>query len=501
MSFDAFKQEPWKTSHDAYDSAPFNIRPAPEFATGEVMLASVFRTIGFGVLENEIPAEGRQFAKDALSEAKHKKLGTATKVSLDTWRTVLNGILESPKQPNQSAKRFLQLTPIIPDVGLYSGTARNSNGSWRPATLVERMFQFGAPSPDDAERLWKKTFAQLSITDSDDIWARWLDEEFQARRKGANWQLRTFERGSDLPLEDKKLLRFPARQFVRDFEAVLDAKLAMTRRQWTTLLESVLRLGSVTHVLWLCQANRRLWKAVEAALRGDPVHPQAAQRAMDQEGSVLAYGNPAAAQVRDIASSYLVARLGLNATLWALAARGHLTASLGSLSQIQSFLNLVSTHRSTIQPEVRGVMDYLQGEHARTINCKKGIGSNLTEFARHVLGQRQTASETLRGYDQGYLLRKKGQHSSAPWIVSLGPVAILALVHCCLQGAVGPRSIQRLSQHLGTYGLAVDRDDIAGSELGRKLRMLGLVLDSPDAESGMLLVPPFELGAEVGRGV
>jgi len=363
------------------------------------------------------------------------------------------------------------------------------------------MLQFGASSPDDAQRLWKKTFAQLSITDSDDIWARWLDEEFQARRKGANWQLRPFERGSDLPLEDKRLLRFPARQFVRDFEAVLDAKLAMTRRQWTTLLESVLRLGSVTHVLWLCQANRRLWKAVEAALRGDPVHPQAAQRAMDQDGPVLAYGNPAAAQVRDIASSYLVARLGLNATLWALAARGHLTASLGSLSQIQSFLNLISTHRSTIQPEVRDVMDYLQGEHARTINCKKGIGSNLTEFARHVLGQRQTASETLRGYDQGYLLRKKGQHSSAPWIVSLGPVAILALVHCCLQGAVGPRSIQRLSQHLGTYGLAVDRDDIAGSELGRKLRMLGLVLDSPDAESGMLLVPPFELGAEVGVSV
>jgi hypothetical protein len=35
--------------------------------------------------------------------------------------------------------------------------------------------------------------------------------------------------------------------------------------------------------------------------------------------------------------------------------------------------------------------------------------------------------------------------------------------------------------------------NIGSSELGRQLRMLGLILDSPDAESGILLVPPFDL--------
>jgi hypothetical protein len=37
----------------------------------------------------------------------------------------------------------------------------------------------------------------------------------------------------------------------------------------------------------------------------------------------------------------------------------------------------------------------------------------------------------------------------------------------------------------------VDPKDIGASELGQNLRMLGLVLDSPDAESGMLILPPF----------
>jgi hypothetical protein len=128
---------------------------------------------------------------------------------------------------------------------------------------------------------------------------------------------------------------------------------------------------------------------------------------------------------------------------------------------------------------------------ARALLCKKGIGSNLMEFARHCLGQRQTSSPLLRGYDQGYVLRKKGSSPSSPWVVSLGPASVLALTHCALAGMGGPRSIQRLVQHLAAYGVAVDRHDIAGSDLGHQLRMLGLVLDSPDAESGMLLLPPF----------
>jgi hypothetical protein len=49
---------------------------------------------------------------------------------------------------------------------------------------------------------------------------------------------------------------------------------------------------------------------------------------------------------------------------------------------------------------------------------------------------------------------------------------------------------------LAAYGIVVDRHDIARNDLGHQLRMLGLVLDSPDAESGMLLLPPFPVTRE-----
>ena len=47
--------------------------------------------------------------------------------------------------------------------------------------------------------------------------------------------------------------------------------------------------------------------------------------------------------------------------------------------------------------------------------------------------------------------------------------------------------MRHLSEHLELYGIALSVDNIGSSELGKQLRMLGLILDSPDAESGILL--------------
>ena len=47
MSTQDFIRAPWKHSHSVFEKSLFNIRPAPEFSTGEVMLSSLYRAIGF----------------------------------------------------------------------------------------------------------------------------------------------------------------------------------------------------------------------------------------------------------------------------------------------------------------------------------------------------------------------------------------------------------------------------------------------------------------------
>jgi hypothetical protein len=498
MSIEAFRENPWKESHPTYEKNTFfHIRPAPEFATAEVVFSSLYRICGFDIPERDVPSSGREFSKNSQSTRVHERSGS--QIDMETWRTVLNGVLESPKQPNQSSKRFLQMCPIVPDIALYSGSPRLTGNSWPSGQLIQRMIGFGSEDHAHALVLWQNLFEALSVTEHDDIWARWLHQEFCLRRKSElQWKLSTLPHEEGLPNEEKRKINYPARQFARDLSSIIESKPFMTRRQWVSLFESVIRIGCVTHVLWLCDLNYKVWQAIRRAINsGEQLSPdQVTSEIITTKGHYLTYGNPGMQIIKDYASRYLVARVGINLVLWELQARGINITSIRSCAELSRFLGKVSQKRGELKTAgvEAQVTELQEGEkNARTIACKKGIGSNIVEFARHVLGQRQTANETLRGYDQGYIFRKKAEYSSAPWVVGMGPVSILALVHCCLRDAAGPRSIQKLCQHLESYGIRVDRANVTTGDLGKNLRMLGLVLDSPDAENGMLLVPPFDV--------
>ena len=500
MTLADFKRIPWQTSHPKYRGSAFSVTPAPEYASSEVLIAALYRTIGFeSKKEGGVPQAGRDLERK-LKRLRDKGLPPPddTTVDVETWSTTLHGVLESPKLPNQSAKRFLQVMPLVPSLACFSGSARLANNSWPAGSLVRRMVWFGSKDHEAALTLWKELFVALEVSDDDDIFARWLEQEASAWDESSAWKFAPVPESevANLEVEDYNTIRFlPARQFAKDLRAVLHAKNAMTRRQWTSILEAVIRIAAVAHVNWLCDVQTRIWRCLSDSLKGQgPAGSDEARAAVFPESSqYMTYGGKALHGLRDRASGYLASRLGINGLLWSLENigvpyEGEISSSEG-VSQMCEHIR--ANQEALMAAGALTTLADIREREARALNCKKGIGANLMEFGRHVLGQRQTSINLLRGYDQGYLLKKKGSHSSSPWIVSLGPVAVLALVHCALAGMGGPRSIHRLGQHLAAYGIAVDRHDIARNDLGHQLRMLGLVLDSPDAESGMLLLPPF----------
>ena len=499
MTLAKFRDEPWRTSHAAYQDSVLAMSPAPEYASSEVILSSLYRHVGLETAtERTVPQRGRELDKDVQRHRDRSRKPEDAALEADTFHLLLHSVLESPKLPNQSSKRFVQIAPLVPQAAIFSGSARLSSNSWPAGALVRRMVWLGSPDSESAARTWSSLFRALSVSDEDDVFARFLQAEMAAWVPEPVWcEFDVAERGVLDPV-DRERLEYPAKRFIRDLTAIIAAKHAMTRRQWTSLLEAIVRLASVAHVTWLCDVHARIWGCIKAALDGGgPVDEAVAREAIyPRNFQFLSYGDRALPGIKDRASSFLQARLGVNAVLWALDGAG---LSVAPLSSAQSLAAVCASVRSRSRTEIAGIQDMLaeiSERETRTLLCKKGIGSNIMEFARHVLGQRQAANPVLRGYDQGFALRKRGTSNSSPWVVGLGPVSVLALVHCALAGTRGPRSVRRLSQHLASYGAIVDHRDIATNDLGHQLRMLGLVLDSPDAESGMLLVPPFPIGQE-----
>jgi hypothetical protein len=500
MTIESFIADPWRKSHATYKASGLAVSPAPEYASSEVILASLYRVIGYeSVREGDVPAAGRKLeAKMHRMRDRRLPPPPGATLGVDAWNTVLQGVLESPKLPNQSTKRFLQVTPLIPAVATFSGSARLGPNPWTPGSLVRSMVWLGSSSHEEALKLWTALFTALSVDDKDDVFARWLEQEAATWEVQAGWNMVQVKKDdvATLSAGDFQHAQFmPAKQFTKDLGAIISAKESMTRRQWTSLLESILRLATVAHVTWLCDVQARIWECLSNVLLGQEAPGADATRLamFPTTAKYMYYGGKALDGLKDRTSRYLRARLATNTVLWTLDKIGApYKESIGSSGGVAQLCKHITSNLAALSAAgIANMLEELWEREGRALGCKKGIGANMLEFARHSLGQRQTAVQLLRGYDQGYVLRKKSSTPSSPWVVSLGPVSVLALVHCSLAGMGGPRSIHQLGLHLAAYGIAVDRQDIARNDLGQQLRMLGLVLDSPDAESGMLLLQPF----------
>lgn len=495
MTLERFREDPWRNSHSAYQDSTIAMSPAPEYASSEVIFSSLYRHIGLeGASERTAPQSGRELDRAIQKSRDSSSKPDAATLDADTFHMLLHAVLESPKLPNQSSKRFLQVTPLVPQSAVFSGSARLSSNSWPAGSLIRRMVWLGSQDGQSAAELWHRLFYALTVTENDDVFARFLQAEIEAWSPTPKWALAEPEVQPLLDPLDARELMYPAKRFVRDLDAIIASKNSMTRRQWTSLLEAIMRLAAVAHVAWLCDVHAKLWECIRGAMEGaGPADEIRVREAIFPKSfEFLSYGDRALPGIKDRASAFLQARLGINGALWALEAIGLEPKSISSAKAISEICSqLRGSSKALVSLNIREIMSEVEEQETRALLCKKGIGSNIMEFARHVLGQRQAANPVLRGYDQGFVLRKRGTHSSSPWVVGLGPVSVLSVVHCALAGTTGPRSVRRLTQHLGDYGLVLDYHDIPTNDLGHQLRMLGLVLDSPDAESGMLLVPPF----------
>lgn len=507
MSLDKFLKAPWdhKNLHVKYQNSFLHMRPAPEYATGEVVLASTYRHVGFsggGVAEGKVPGLGRDF-QSRIEKGKRAGNAKGTGIDPDLWNRIITGTLRSPKQPNQTSKRFLQISPVVPDASIYSLSARLTSNSWNPGALIARLIQFGEKSRENAQDHINSLFHALSVGEEDDIWARFLQQEFEAWRETSAQGLWESPRQLDddhaVSAWHRSSVDTPAVRFSRDLSRVIALKKHLTRRQWISMLESILRLGSASHVLWLCKVNIECFGLIRDALGGQGIPSKDEMKYILGVGKGFwRYGQYSSSVIRERSSDFVKARIGINLALYHLENKfGDRVDgfSLDNLEEIHKFISFLASSEVRDKFDTRlfysDYQDVIESD-PRIVSGRKGISSNVKEFLQHVLAQRQTAEAGLDSYDQGFFLAKNDSSKSSRWVVSLGPVSVLALVHSCTHGARGPRTIDNFCNHLAQYGIEISAQEVSDSRLGVTLRNLGLVLDSPDAEGGMVLVNPFE---------
>lgn len=522
-----FLDRPTAEVHGSYASSILS-PVAPEYTTGEGLVAAAYRTLLLGIYDREVDLEKIARVPADLVEALGPASSASASASLDAafleaWRDLVNapGGLRSPT-PSGSPARLPQLTPLVPRIAHRSGViGKFGRGRWQPGNLLLSTIWSGA-GPDDAPVVLGSLADALDVGRDDDLFARYVDNTLALihprRARPSSEELAAI--GGFAPAwraRDGKG-HTPAEQFVRDLQFVIQLKAILTRRQWTALVEAHLRLGLAMHQMWLCRLNARVWGHCLDVLSGGVIDKErvAATCWQDQEVDepFLMLGADSTSPIRRLLSDYARARLGLNLVLYTLDdVDAGWDAKLGAVrdgetpsESIARFLDHVRSNADDLNArcgEIAGnsipaTAGAVADAYPRLINAQLGVTRNLSFFLRYTLGQLQAVDDEFASYDQSFLIRKPARPSAKERMVQPGPAMLILLVHSACQALKGvPASMDILRRDLRAYGLGASADELRTGVTIRELERLELVVDSPDAGGGRLLVDPLPTLAKV----
>ena len=510
MTLTQFLQDPFR-NHLQYERSCLSTGVQPEYATGDVLLGSCYRALQLiAVQESEVDLEDAY----QLPESLDPQSGP-----VEMWQYVFEEALRSPVRPRESSSKPLpQLVPLIPSLGKFSGVLGRPRSRWNPGRLAVYVLACGV-GPNAFNRSAKMLAKAIDVEEEkDDQFAVFLERSISQllgdQRKSVNddWPIPDVT-WSQVPYRVERTDPLsPAEAFAQDLKELQELKPLLTRRQWCALVESLLRLGLSTHVLWVCRLNCEVWRYTLEVLEGhDPESEAEVERRLWSGhlgyGAFLDGGQSSDSYFRRQIESYVTARLGLNLLFhaledinsgWTLSVTG--TEGLPAAKQITQLLNHLAAVRACLPSDPKPwVMSQLGGvldnQSSKVSGRTGGSPKNLFEFLVHTLRRRLSKDPSLYEHDQGYLLAKLPGPTNAPWVVRPGPVLLLAMCYSTWQSMHGaPVTLQHLANRFSYYGVRLSTDDLQDGPIANDLGALGVLVDSPDAGGGRLVLNPFEIG-------
>lgn len=503
-------ERPWSIGGSAgskdWYAASYLSPVAPEQSTVEVLLGGAYRKLVTGKSDAEIDL-------DLIPDLPEEFSSNPDEV--EGWEELLDfGGLGSPSTEKRDRKQLVQLVPALAN---HAGVIGSVRGRWSPGNLLINAVQSGVAEQEESDKLLAGFARALTVENEEDLLARYLEAKF-AQGSGSYPAMHdTFEPIAPTFRKTGTAVRSPAERMACDLPAVIDLKENLSRRQWTLLVESFLRIGLYAHYSWLLGLNIVTWEACKKVLDGESpkIAGQIASLAWErhaQDHPFLELGQDSGPYIKKLIRKYAQARLGLGLILRSLQAAEVTENPLDPLtnadgldtpSSIALFLSLVHERRDAIvslfeedglgtyKDVLRGILDRTSSFQA----AKSGPTRNILFFLRYTAGRIMPSVLEQVSYDQSYLLDKIDRNvRNSPWECRFGPVLVTLLVHlCCRSNGTRSVSVSQFERYLADWGIRASQRELTSGKFARMVEQMGIMVDSPDAGGGRLLMDPLNL--------
>lgn len=414
-----------------------------------------------------------------------------------------------------SKHRTAYVIPLIPSVATFSSPrrvtkraaddGRAQDRSWKPGLLIKECLSYSVQR-EELENLFREIQEALRVGDGDDLFAKFLDEKVTEALK-THLGLDIAEKYRDNSFSDEKICYMPQdardkianapfKRFASDIKAVLQVKPYVSRRQFIAMIESVVRIGTTAHVLWLCNITRRLEDLVIGVCKSaDGVLTEAdVYEAMNMpQAGIFNYGSNFGVKLREFYKQHERSSKRLNYLMYLVKEVGCLPASVFDWKTPESFINSINAIAAYCHGDPQFMADFERGFSEYYMSAIKRFSlqsdsqsTHMKSFVQTTLIQNiQPKEPRYARYDQSYLVRHRTHDRRSAMIVNAGAVTLMTLVHCCSHQG-GAVLLSSLADALQCYGIGLPKGDTL-DEFKEQLRDLGLTIDSPDAEFGMVL--------------
>lgn len=481
----------------------------PEQCSGEMLVAELQRVFCFRDLDDAfIQNTGSKLLKEL------RKANDEESVWLSHF---LDHVARYPVQTKQATKHDIPyVIPLIPSIAFFSTprrvTKRNADDdhttdkSWKPGLYIKEVLSYCMPE-GQIDRYFEDLQKALIVSpESDERFACLLDEKIRKALQD-HVQINFAERSLGIgEVEHKvcimpqsirdKIVNAPFKRLAGDIAAVLSVKSKVSRRQFVAMLESVVRIGSAAHVLWTCNVYRKLELKMSEILKGtNPTLTESEVYSILNmpAAGLFSYGSNFQVKLREFFKDYELSSQRLNCLVDKLKSDAGFTSEQLDWSSVESLLKSVECIRAYAASHPEFVETYERdfSEHYRLAIKKYSLSmdsqsTHLQRFVLTTLAQNIQFKEVrFSRYDQSYFARRRTNSSRSALLVNAGAVALMTLVHCCSYRN-GVVLLSNLLDAMQTYGITVPAGETA-KRFKQQLRELGLTIDSPDAESGMVL--------------
>lgn len=500
----------WDGQYDGIKEsrAFFRHMRVPEQCSGEMLIAELQRVFCFSELDD---AFIQNTGSKLLKSLRHEKDGDSVWLS-----NFFDVIARYPVPPKQSAKHDIAyVIPLIPSIAMFSSPRRvtkrsadddrTTDRSWKPGQFVKECLSYCVKA-DEINDLFRSVQSGLIVSEGDDLFAKFLDQKVaEALKRHLDFDVDSKKIGDSFGDQKEcympqyvrdKIVNAPFKRFSDDLKAILAVKQKVSRRQFVAMLEALVRVATSAHVLWLCNINRKIEESVFKVLKGQlPEFTEAMlYDALNMPSSgVFSYGTNFQVRLREFFKQYERSTKRLCFLLFKMREETGLPAETFDWSTPESFLRSVELIAGYVREHSEFLSSYEAEFSAHYMESIKkyslSVDSQSTHLMRFVLTtliqNSQPKEVRYARYDQSYLVRHRTHSKRSAVIINAGAVTLMTLVHCCSYRN-GTVLLSNLMDAMLSYGFAIPAGETI-DKFKKQLRELGLTIDSPDAESGMVL--------------